>query len=79
MDPVLCSKGLQEAMIVAIFKTGLKYVVVHIDGGMFHLDPRNPHRFELQACHRARRVLHQYSVDAETYFLPLLHAAIFEV
>ena len=76
IDAVLFGKRLEEAVIVAVFKSSLEDVVVDIDGGVFYFDPWYAHRFKLEAGHGAGCVLHEHAVYLEAYFLTCLHLAV---
>ena len=62
VNAVLFGKCLEEAVIIAVFKSSLEDVMVNIDGGMLYFDPRYAHRFKLEAGHGSSRVLHEHAV-----------------
>lgn len=76
IDAILFGKRLEEAVIVAVFKSCLEDVMVYIDGGVLYPDPRYTHSFKLEAGHSAGRVLHEHAVYLEAYFLTWLHPAV---
>ena len=59
VDAVFCGEGLQEAVVVGVLEVQLDDVVVNVLDREVHLDPVHPHPLELQAGHRACRVLQQ--------------------
>ena len=58
-DAVFCGEGLQEAVVVGVLEVQLNDVVVYILECQGHPNPVLPHTLELQASHRAGRILQQ--------------------
>ena len=65
-DAVLLGDRREEVMVIGVLKADLHGVVVDIADGEIVLDVLDAHRLELQIGHRARRVLRQRLVDADS-------------
>src|SRR5215212_4443731 len=62
-------EALQEAVVIRVLEVKLDDVVVNVLDREIHLDAVHAHPLELQAGHRARCVLKQCLIYAQTYFL----------
>src|SRR5918998_998061 len=69
---VLGGERLQKAVVIGVLEVELDYVVVHVLDGEGHLDPVNPHPLELQAGHRAGRVLQQRLIYPQAHLFARL-------
>ena len=57
INSMFLGDGLDKAVIVRVFKTGLEGVVVNIGNGTFRLDPRHSHGLKFQIRHGACGIL----------------------
>ena len=70
MNAELRIHRLKVAVVVRIFKSHLKSVVIDVRNRDIGLHTRNSHRFELEIRHGSGRVLRQSLVDADADLLP---------
>ena len=79
VNAVLGGNRLQIAVVIGIFKTGLKHIVVDIRYGKLGMNLGNADGLELKVSHGACRVLSEGLIDADTHFLPRFGCARKEV
>ncbi|MPN36234.1 hypothetical protein SDC9_183743 [bioreactor metagenome] len=61
---------LEIEVVVAVFRSALKHVMIDIRERQLGFDPGNAHRFKLEIGHRAGGVLSQRLVDADCHRRP---------
>ena len=64
-DAVRGGNGLEIEVVIGVFGSHLKHIVVDVGHGQLGLHLAGPHRLKFQICHRAGRVLRQRLVDAD--------------
>ena len=76
VDAVFFGDGADKAVVVRIFKAGLKGVVIDVSHRPFGFDPFYPHGFKFQISHGAGGVLCQCLIDAKADFFAHLHLSV---
>ena len=75
IDTMLIGNGLQIAVVVGIFKAGLKCIVIHISYTQLRLDSGNTHCFKLQVSHSTGSILGQCLIDSQRNLTAGSHVA----
>ena len=75
IDTMLIGNGLQIAVVIGIFKAGLKCIVIHISYTQLRLDSGNTHCFKLQVSHSTGSILGQCLIDFQRNLTAGSHVA----
>jgi hypothetical protein len=79
VEAVFFRHGLNESVVVGVFKSRLESVVIYVCHRKLRADPRNSHSLKLQICHGAGGVLSQSLVYFQRHFFSRRHFAAYEM